>query len=360
MIYIHVPFCEQKCPYCDFYSIPQRDLEQEYVEAVAREIRKYQRDNITAKTLYFGGGTPSLLEIESFRTLIDVVRESFSLTESAELTVEANPGTVTRDYIKALAELGINRLSLGLQSANQEELRQLGRRHSTKDVENVVEWAREAGIENISVDLMLCLPSSSTEKLKKSIDFAVSLGVQHISSYMLKLEENTEFYRRRQELVLPDEDEAAQQYFFMVEELEKHGFGQYEISNFARAGYESQHNLIYWHDEEYLGFGPSAHSFYKGKRFFYDRDLQGFIENAQQVQDGEGGSFEEYVMLALRLSEGVCKMRCEERYSGEEYENLLQNAKKIPHSLIRADEKNISLTKEGFLLSNAIIAQLLD
>ena len=245
--YIHVPFCHGKCPYCDFYSRPDSAGGMDaYVSAVTAALAPW-RERLAGRelaTVYFGGGTPSLLGARRLGAILGAVREGFSLAPGAEITLEANPTHVDRAFFQEARRAGFNRLSMGLQSANEEELRFLGRAHSPQQAALAVENARAGGFENISLDLMLGLPGGSREKLGRSIAFAASLGVEHISSYILKVEPGTPFAARG--VQVPDEDDTAEQYLFAVEELARRGYGQYEISNFARPGKESRHNLLYW------------------------------------------------------------------------------------------------------------------
>lgn len=367
-IYIHVPFCKGKCPYCDFYSLKSSEEDMDrYTNTLADSL--WQKKGITASTIYFGGGTPSALGRERLVKILSEAKRAFLVSSDCEITVEVNPGDGEEAFFKALKQAGFNRISMGLQSADEDELKLLGRRHTAEEVKKAVTLAREAGFDNISVDLMLALPvispgkspKGSMERLKKSIDFAVSLNVSHISAYILKVEEGTPFASRYKENMLPDDEETAQQYLFMAEALEKMGYNQYEISNFSKPGMESRHNLIYWHGEEYIGFGPSAHSFYNGKRFHFTRDLEAFINGEEPVQDGDGGDFEEFAMLALRLREGLKRRSCISRFENGEalFEGIMNNIKKCPPDLVSADSEHISLTPKGFVVSNAVILTLL-
>ena len=235
----------------------------------------------------------------------------------------------------------------------------LGRRHTAETVREAVKAAREASIDNVSVDLMLGLPNSSLETLKSSIDFCAALEADHVSAYILKIEPGTPF--AKQELNLPDEDGTADQYLFAVNELKKRGYDQYEISNFARPGKESRHNLQYWRCGEYLGLGPAAHSFMEGRRFYFPRDLEGFLNGNAPADDGAGGGFSEFAMLSLRLTEGLQRKICETRFEngGALFDEVLEGCKYLPKNLIHADYERISLTAEGFLVSNAILAEIL-
>lgn len=301
-------------------------------------------------TLYFGGGTPSLLGAEKISKII----KSVSLSENAEITLESNPNI---DFLK-WKDSGINRLSLGMQSANEKELTFLGRKHSLSQVEKSINSAKSIGIKNISLDLMIGIEGMSKDSLLRSIDFCESQDVTHISSYMLKIEENTEFHKNRNILILPDDDYVSDLYLFMVEELEKRGYRQYEISNFSKENFESRHNLKYWNCEEYKALGPSAHSFEDGKRMFFPRDLNYYLEGNKAEFDSFGGDFEEFAMLKLRLSKGITRKDCQT--FGEEYFNkMLKNTKKVPKDMIKFSNDKISLSPKGFLLSNSIILTLL-
>lgn len=359
-LYVHVPFCDGKCPYCDFYSLAgDGAVMDRYAARLMEVMDPYAGEPV--KTVYFGGGTPNLLGENRLGDLLTHIFKTFHVLPRAEVTLEANPTHVDFGFFEAVRRAGFNRLSMGLQSADAGELAFLGRRHAARDAEQAVKTARQAGFENISLDLMLALPGQSWETLKKSADFAAGLGVEHISAYMLKVEEGTPFARRGVEPL--DPDESAELYLKLVEHLKGLGYRQYEISNFARKGLESQHNLVYWQGEEYLGFGPGAHSFYQGKRFYYDRDLTDFLAGASPCPDGEGGGFEEFAMLNLRLARGLRRAECREKFGGAgeaAFEKLVKQAEKCPPGLVQADRDRIAFTAEGFLVSNALLARLLD
>ncbi len=366
-LYLHVPFCAGKCPYCDFYSLPPTpELMDRYQKRMEELLLLWgRRLGRAVSTVYFGGGTPSLLGAERLSRLLEAVAKGFGLLPGAEITCEVNPGSVDRRFWGELWAGGFNRISLGMQSALPEELQLLGRRHTPEDTARAVEWARAAGFGNLSLDLMLALPGSSPETLGRSIAFAAGLEPEHISAYLLKIEPGTPFARRS--LALPDEDWAAEQYLFAVAELEGRGYPQYEISNFARLGRESRHNLFYWLREDYLGLGPGAHSFYGGRRFFWPRDLEGFLRGGGPQPEGEPLSskeaLEEFAMLRLRLCQGLTLEDC--RKLGPEGESLFRrlsaNARRCPGSCFRENSfRRVALSPEGFLVSNALLARLLD
>ena len=349
-LYIHVPFCLSKCPYCDFYSVRfSREKAKTYADAVIRNIRRY---NLHYDTVYFGGGTPILLYEH-----IGEILNAADIADGAEITVEANPCMAEPHILETLKNAGVNRLSFGVQSMQPRELSFLGRRHTAQQAENAFVNARKAGFSNISADMMTGLPEQSENSITDTARKLSELGAAHISAYILKIEENTPF--ASQSIELPDEDRVAELYLHTVATLGKLGFTQYEISNFAKPGFESRHNLKYWRCEEYIGIGASAHSYYRGKRFCTARDIDGFI--AAQVQqatvtDENAGGWEEYAMLKLRLAEGLTFAEAE-RFG--KTEKLRGNAKKLPAELINIGTDRISLTAQGFLVSNAVIAELI-
>ncbi len=357
-LYIHIPFCDSKCPYCDFYSFRCKDDEKErYVSLLCDEIKsKSGQINCKVNTLYIGGGTPSCIGFERLCKIIECVKSNFSLTDGAEITVECNPHSVSYEFFKNIAAVGVNRVSLGLQSANDNERKRLGRISGKKEVENAVNFARKAGIENISLDVMLGIPESTVESLKATLDFCIGQNVPHVSCYILKIEENTPFYKMQNTLSLPDDDTVADMYLYMCEYLEKHGYNQYEISNFSKQGFESRHNLKYWNCEEYLGIGSSAHSFIDGKRFYCEKRTDKFV----CVPDGEGGDFSEYAMLKLRLKQGITEAETESRFSHPIPEKMRREAEFFQkNGLVISDSEGIRLTRNGFLLSNTVISRLI-
>lgn len=364
-LYIHIPFClGGKCPYCDFYSLPyDAGLAEQYIEAARRCLREWgeKAKGRSVDTIYFGGGTPSLLG-EGLVTLLEQIHECFTLTPDAEITLEANPASVSGEMLTLLRSAGFNRLSLGMQSACEAELSTLGRKHTAEDTKFVYYEAREAGFNNISLDLMLCLPGQSMESIRESVDFASALGAEHLSAYLLKIEEGTPFYKKKEDLLrrMPDDDGQAETYLAVCELLGEKGYRQYEISNFARDGRVSRHNLKYWNCEEYLGIGPSAHSYFEGERFYYPRDLAGFVSGAKPIPDGRGGSMEEYLMLRLRLTEGVTEKGLRARFNcGLEALDAARIKALVQAGLAESDELSFRLTPKGFAVSNSVIGYLI-
>ena len=360
-LYLHIPFCKSKCPYCDFYSFSGKDTQKDEYTQVLREKISSSISTLQRKgdTLYIGGGTPSVLGAKNLATLVNACNSGF-LTEDAEITIECNPHGLNEDFFKILYNCGVNRISMGLQSAIDSERRILGRLSDRNQVENAVKMAQNVGFENITLDVMLGIPQQTEKSLAETLDFCTFLGVPHISAYMLKLEENTHFYKNQHKYNFPDDDLTADLYLQMCETLENQGIMQYEISNFAKKGFESRHNLKYWHCEEYLGLGPSAHSFLDGKRFYYDRDFESFMNGNSPIQDGLGGDFTEYAMLNLRLVEGLNENNVFDKF-GHNIPNEIYEKSKIfiDNGYMTKTENGLAFTRKGFLMSNTILAEIL-
>lgn len=360
-LYIHIPFCDGKCHYCNFFSKHMADAEMdEYVAKLNNAIRSWgEHLDRTVDTVYFGGGTPSLLGHARLLEVLRTIKSSFVLSNDTEITLEVNPSSTNSLDFSALRSAGFNRLSIGLQSADENELRLLGRRHSLDDARDTVAAAQSAGFDNISLDVMLATPEQTKESLRRTLHFCADCHVQHISAYILKIEPGTRFYLVKEELPVFDDDTQAAIYEETVSSLEKLGYHQYEISNFAKEGFESRHNLIYWHDEEYLGLGPSAHSFIEGKRFYYDNSFETFY-SGDVIDEGSGGEKEEYIMLALRLKEGLVFDRYKERFCEPVSDKMLQTAQLLAKKgFVRSTPSSLSLTVKGFLVSNSVIGYLL-
>lgn len=374
-VYIHIPFCRRKCIYCDFYSVCFDDkLSNSFVNVLNKNIRNRADKSLKVDTIYFGGGTPTVIKPEDLVSILNTVKNSFDVSLNAEVTVEANPCTVTEESLSKLFIGGFNRISFGVQSAVDEELTALSRLHTFEQAKEAVLNAKAVGFENISADLMVGIINQTTESFISSISELTSLPVQHISAYMLKIEEDTplDIMIKEDKNILQsiaDEDELSERYLLMCKMLEEKGFYQYEISNFSKNGFESRHNLKYWQCEEYLGFGPHAHSYFDDKRFFEDCDILTFIEHNGESQmfitDSEIDKAEEYIMLSLRLTDGLNVDRLKGLDKEDRFKDIISSAEKINKLSedklisISDNKKNISLTKNGFLVSNAIISQLL-
>lgn len=361
-IYIHIPFCVQKCNYCNFYSVNKTELVSNYVDKAAKELKRW--GGLTARpvsSIYFGGGTPSLLDSKQFDLLVNAVYKNFAVETGAEITAEINPADNLDVLLPDFKKSGCNRLSIGLQSGNDDELKILGRRHTANDAVSAFETARKSGFDNISLDLMTSLPFSTEKTLEISLDLILSLSPEHISTYMLKLEEGTPLHKIRNNFVFPDDDAAAEQYMQTHFALTGAGYEHYEISNFAKKGYESRHNSLYWDCGEYLGVGPAAHSFLDGKRFYYQNDLHAFLDNPTTVLDGVGGGQDEYVMLGLRLKKGISDNEFFKRYGTHLPTTLFDKARLFEkNGLCKIDGDNISLTAQGMLVSNSIITSFIE
>ena len=354
-LYIHTPFCRRKCPYCDFYSAGyQEELAGLYSDAVIRNLRYYNKryynecyNNICYDTVYFGGGTPILLAGHIPRILSEA-----NIDRGAEITVECNPVEMSEETLKILRDCGVNRLSVGVQSAADSELHALGRSHTFEQARAAILTANRIGFENISVDLMLGIPYQDIKSLTYTVTQLQKLPITHVSAYMLKIEPNTVFGKKPPPN-LPDEDATAELYLSAVDMLRSANFEQYEISSFAKDNMKSRHNLKYWQFEDYLGIGAAAHSFYRGRRFEVKRDIRGFIESEHQIEittDDNINELEERIMLGLRLTEGIPK---------ELWERVESALGLIPKQYYKLENGRLSLTAEGFLVSNEIISTLL-
>lgn len=361
-LYIHVPFCIRKCPYCDFYSLPLPTdaVLDAYTDEVCRRLDAHPAT--PCDTLYFGGGTPSLLGGKRLSRMIRHAKR-LGLSDTAEITLEANPADELYDTFAAFIHEGGNRLSLGMQAADSRSLDALGRRHTPAQLERAVNDARRAGINNLSLDIMLATPHQTTAHIDAAVNACVDYDAQHISAYLLKIEQGTPFYDARDTLVLPDEEETARQYGYICEALEKAGYAQYEISNFSKPSFESRHNLKYWNGDEYIGIGPSAHGFENGQRYAQARSLDDFLKGtpptAEEDDDIENGSKEEYAMLRLRLTKGLTDADFYHRFGTVLPDEWREAARALPSSLVTVHDDGIALTRDGFLLSNTLITRIL-
>lgn len=360
-LYIHIPFCNQKCPYCDFYSVNPKNFDLDlYTDKICKDIEKWAKKiSRQADTLYFGGGTPSLLGGQRVSKIISSAKNNFYL-DNAEITLEMNPTKYHEIDFTKLLDAGVNRLSMGLQSANNEELKALGRTHSQEQAFNCIRQAQYSGFKNISLDLMIATPNQTRESLLSSIGFCASLNIQHISAYLLKIEKGTLYFDRQDKLNLLNEDLQSDFYLSACESIERFGFKQYEISNFSLEHKESKHNLKYWNCDEYLGLGPSAHSFINNERFYFKRSIKDYLLDLPPIKDGHGGSIEEYVMLRLRLKDGLIQDEYKKRFGSYIPEIYFERANPYKkYGLIEIDNNSIKLTNKGFLLSNKLISKIL-
>ena len=328
----------------------------EYVSFLNKKISSYHE--YIADTIYFGGGTPSILGTERILSVLKNIHNNFGNSQ-IETTLEVNPESAYYLDFEKLKYYGINRISIGLQSANEKELKALGRTHSAQDVANIVESVMLAGINNISLDLMIGISEQNEKSLSDSIHFCSYLDVQHISAYILKIEKGTLYFKKQDQLLLPDDDAVCDLYEMMVRQLRELGYNQYEISNFARQGFESRHNLKYWNCEEYLGLGASAHSFIDKKRFYYPRSIKAFYNN-NIISDGIGGDEEEYIAMTLRLTSGLEFSKFKKYFGYDLPTHYIIKARKLDKTeLLFIDSNGIRLSEKGFLCSNSIIAEII-
>ncbi len=369
-LYIHIPFCRSKCLYCDFNSYEKREGDSpEYVRALLRELSAYQEKyGLKFKTAFIGGGTPTVINYGLIGALMEKLMPQ--LVEGAEVTMECNPGTVSGESLAYYRSMGINRLSIGLQAWQPELLRTLGRIHGREEFLEAYYGARKAGFHNISVDLMFALPGQTMEMWEETLMKVCSLEVDHISCYSLKLEEGTRLYELHNagKVLLPDEDMDRDMYAKAIEILEMHGYSQYEISNFARKGMESRHNLIYWHNEEYLGIGAGSHSKLQGSRFWNCKDIARYIESLGNgelpVEDSEQPDINEdmweTIFLALRLNEGLRLSDFENRYKTDFMGKYGAAVKKLEvNGLVYLEDGRLKLTGRGRDLSNSVFIEFM-
>ena len=367
-LYIHIPFCERKCGYCDFYSITHLELVDAFVDALIQEIQLRGRwgADYRFQTVFLGGGTPSLLSPEQLQRILGGLREHFPILRDAEITIEANPGTLSREKLRAYRQLGINRLSLGAQSLHAAELRFLGRRHTAEEVMHNVSLAREAGFENINLDLMTAFPGQTLDSFRHTLEQAVQLHPAHLSCYTLIFEPGTPFYHRMQtgELLPVPEEKEVQFYQEARRFLEERGYRQYEISNFARdKAYICRHNCIYWNYHPYLGLGPSAHSFDGKQRWANIRSVSSYIQHLkagrlpvdfQESLTPQQQMFE-YIYLHLRLRNGLDLAAFRQRFGVDltsRYRDTIHRL--LSEGLIEPPNGHLKLTDKGWLLADTI------
>lgn len=371
-LYIHIPFCRSKCDYCDFYSLSGReDRMDAYQKALLTHIKETapQAKGYLVDTIYFGGGTPSLYGEKRIRELLSAIRRRFEVAGNAEITMESNPDSVDKKSMTRLRRAGVNRISLGMQSAHDDELAALHRPHTFAQVQQAVADIRAAKIKNLSLDLIYGLPGQDMTRWEDSVEKAISLTPEHLSCYGLKVEEKTPLWARvNRGEILPDDDQQADMYLWMVARLEAAGYHQYEISNFSQSGFQSRHNLKYWLTRPYLGFGPGAHSDFGGRRFSFLRDLDGYIDGVlgnRPIIDSDDlipkrERSGEYLMLRLRTTRGIEEWEYRREYFMN-FDPIGQKLDEYEHRGWAArDGHRWRLTPFGFLLSNQLIGELLE
>lgn len=377
-LYIHIPFCKQKCSYCDFCSYANKEsFVKRYMQCVLKEIIEVGSNNKTdfengkddlflVKTIYIGGGTPSLIDSKYITQVIEDIKLNFEVDEKAEITIEVNPGTVTLEKLEDYYKAGINRLSIGLQSTHEHLLKEIGRIHTYLDFIDTYRFARDAGFKNINVDLMIGLPNQTLEEVQDSIEEIVSMEPEHISVYSLILEEDTPLFKKVEEgLELPNEELERKMYWAVKQTLEQNGYIHYEISNFAKKGYESKHNLDCWNQKEYIGFGIAAHSYTNGIRYSNVENLEQYIKNYEEDNTEENLVFhekqdmesmqKEYMLLGLRKIEGVSIQEFKIKFvANPVFLYHAQLEKLVNEELLEIDGDRIKLTNKGLDLANIV------
>lgn len=383
-IYIHIPFCKQKCYYCDFVSFPnQCDKEAEYIDAVKKEIEIYDLDKYDVTTIYIGGGTPSYIDSKYIKEILlnikDKLKGNSTPWEAIEITIEVNPGTINQAKLEDYKNTGVNRLSIGLQSTKDHLLKEIGRIHTKQDFLETYNLAKKVGFENINVDLMLGLPNQSIQDLKESLQEIIELSPNHISVYSLIVEEETPIAKFLEEgkLELPEEELERQMYWYVKNTLELAGYTHYEISNFAKKGKESKHNLNCWEQKEYIGIGTAAHSYKNKIRYSNANQLGTYIENMKKLKDIDGElekeqsdiydkqevqtieeTKKEYMLLGLRKIQGVDISKFKEKFVDNPiflYKDEL--SKLVEEGLIQVDLNEIKLTNKGLDLANLVFEE---
>ncbi len=368
-IYIHIPFCKQKCFYCDFCSFANKnEMQEKYVETVINEIKNItHKEKYTVTTIYLGGGTPSILNPNYIKNILQEIKSSFEILDDAEITIEINPGTVNEEKLKRYKEYGINRLSIGLQSANDKILKNIGRIHDYKQFEETFFYARKCGFKNINVDLMIGLPTQAIEDVKQTLEKIIQKNPEHISVYSLIIEEGTiiEKLINENKLQLPDEETERIMYWTVVNELKENEYNQYEISNFSKKTYESKHNTNCWKQKQYIGLGTSAHSYLNKKRYSNTNNIEEYIKNIQEnnisknitihEEQTEESTMNEYMLLGLRMIQGININEFKQKFKIDptiKYKEILEKLQK--ENLIQITETSIKLTKQGIDLGNIV------
>lgn len=363
-VYIHIPFCKSKCHYCSFISYPKLELKKDYLKILEKEINSIY-NNEPLNTLYFGGGTPSLLEPEEFNNLI----KHFNISPNTEITTELNPDGINSDglnfdYLRSLYDFGINRISIGAQSFDDKILKQINRRHNSQQIISAVKNAQNAGFANISLDFIYGLPNQSEQMFLQDLKKAVQLGIKHISLYGLSIESESYFYNNRPENIA-DDDTQANMYLNAIELLKSMNFRHYEISNFSLEGYESGHNLNYWNNKEYYGFGVAAHGYINGVRYGNKISIEDYIKNPlereQERIETYTDKLEEEIFLGFRKMDGIDTANISSKFGinfEKKYSKILEKYEKL--HLIEKTSKGYKLTPNGALVSNTILADFLE
>lgn len=361
-LYIHIPFCKQKCKYCDFISYTDKeDIFDEYINRLRIEASEYKGAEID--TIFIGGGTPSLLSCEQFTALTEMIKTTFILSDDCEFTIEANPKTLDTNKLKTLKSCGVNRISLGVQSFCDEELKAIGRIHDAKTAYNTVELIKEHGFENFNIDIMLNLPNQTKESLLNTLETAISLNPSHISCYSLILEENTPLFNEYEtgKFELTSDEYDRELYTLAKDTLSQNGYCQYEISNFSKEGFKSRHNLKYWNCDEYIGLGVAAHSHLNGIRFYNSSEIQEYINGFYHKEETllkKEDKISEYIIMRLRLTEGIPLEEFKKRFNIDFYEKYKELIDKfVSAGFMKCENNSYRLTDSGFNISNSIMCE---
>jgi oxygen-independent coproporphyrinogen III oxidase len=370
-IYIHIPFCKTLCSYCDFYHIISQKDYQDFVEALVREsvLRREYTGNEDISTIYIGGGTPSVLSVEEINAILVNIRKTYPVVDSCEITIELNPDDINKDYLKSLKDTGVNRVSLGIQSWRDADLKFLNRRHNAAQAAFALEETIKAGFQNLTIDLIWGIPGLTLQDWSSNLDFSLSFDIQHLSAYHLTIEPGTVFWKMKKKGLLSeiDEEESNAQFHLLIEKAELAGFIQYEISNFGKPGYFSIHNSNYWKQVNYLGLGPSAHSFNGYSRQWNVRDVRKYIKSVnsgspffEREELDKKTRFNEYIMTSLRTMWGIDLDYVEHTFDKEGYDYIVNLAGKlINYGLMKPDKKTLVLTNQGKMISDNIISELM-
>ncbi len=360
-LYIHIPFCMRKCKYCDFVSFVKKDyMAEDYLDALFREMRGYEGEKID--TIFIGGGTPSMLSAKQLAKLTKMCFDNFNVLPDYEFTIEANPGTITEEKLEAMQNGGINRISVGVQSFNDNELKTIGRIHDAQTAYNTIWNIYEKGFTNINVDIMTALPGQTAQSLQNTLRTAVSLPVSHISAYSLIIEEGTPLEREFSKGIvdLPDDDEDREMYAYTVEFLKENGFMQYEISNFAKKEHECRHNIKYWTGEEYIGLGVAAHSYIGDSRLYNTSDLSEYIKGSQKKVIPLTGAdkISEYIITGFRMNKGIDENIFFEKFKTDIKEIYAKELEKfLSLGLMKYSGGRYSLTQKGIDVSNSVLCE---
>ena len=370
-IYIHIPFCKQRCNYCAFYSTTLYNIREKYVDALCKEIvlRKEYAGSAPIGTIYFGGGTPSTLTMEQLQKICGTIYSTHSVLPTAEVTIECNPDDLTPDFLAQLKQLPFNRISMGVQSFNDTQLKRLGRRHNAQKAREAVHNAREAGYNNISIDLIFALPGSTITEWEHDLDSAIALHPDHLSAYNLTYEEGTPLYRalERGDFAELSEEENVEQFQMLITKMKEAGYRHYEISNFALPGCESRHNSSYWNDTPYIGCGAAAHSYNGTSRQWNIADIQEYIKGMESGNPNfeieeltEEERYNDTILTRLRTAKGIPLEWMKEKFSARLNSYMRHIAdKEIALGNLKEEDGHLSLTEKGIFISDAIIRELI-